>query len=94
MSRTSSASDDLPTARPWRSFGAVRARRYTTDISDAEWETIEPVMRWSTWLPGNGGRLEKYCRRLIVDGTPQSGGVGKSASRPRPQLRRSAWSSR
>jgi transposase len=45
----------------------ARTRYYTTDMTDAEWQAIEPVMPWPAWLHGNGGRPEKYCRRLIVD---------------------------
>jgi hypothetical protein len=36
-------------------------------MTDAEWQAIELVMPWPAWLHGNGGRPEKYCRRLIVD---------------------------
>ncbi|WP_344990791.1 IS5 family transposase [Nonomuraea helvata] len=36
-------------------------------MSDKEWQVIEPVMPHPAWLHGNGGRPEKYCRRLIVD---------------------------
>jgi transposase len=36
-------------------------------MSDEEWQVIKPLMPWPAWLHGNGGRPEKYCRRLIVD---------------------------
>jgi transposase len=45
----------------------IRAPRYTTDMSDEEWQAIKPLMPWPAWLHGNGGRPEKYCRRLIMD---------------------------
>jgi transposase len=45
----------------------VRPRRYTTDMTDEEWLVIEPLMPWPTWLDGNGGRPEEYCRRQITD---------------------------
>jgi transposase len=45
----------------------ARTRCHTTDMTDAERQAIEPVMPWPAWVTGNGGRPEKYCRRLIVD---------------------------
>jgi transposase len=45
----------------------ARPRRYTSDTTDEEWQVIEPLMPWPTWLDGNGGRPEEYCRRQIVD---------------------------
>ncbi len=39
----------------------------TTDMSDEEWQVIKSLMPWPVWLHGNGGRPEKYCRRLIMD---------------------------
>jgi transposase len=36
-------------------------------MSDGEWQAIRPLMPWPAWLHGNGGRPEKYCRRLIMD---------------------------
>jgi transposase len=45
----------------------IRAPHYTTDMSDEEWQVIKPLMPWPAWLHGNGGRPEKYCRRLIMD---------------------------
>lgn len=45
----------------------IRAPRYTTDMSDEEWQVIKPLMPWPAWLHGNGGRPEKYRRRLIMD---------------------------
>lgn len=43
----------------------IRAPRYTTDMSDEEWQVIKPLMFWPAWLHGNGGRPEN--RRLIMD---------------------------
>jgi hypothetical protein len=45
----------------------ARSRRYTTDMTDAEWQAIQPLMSWPTWLDGNGGRPGEYCRRQITD---------------------------
>ncbi|MGJ6969688.1 IS5 family transposase [Streptosporangium sp. G11] len=36
-------------------------------MSDEEWQAIKRLMPWPAWLHGNGGRPEKYCRRLIMD---------------------------
>ncbi|MFF4771898.1 transposase [Microtetraspora fusca] len=36
-------------------------------MTDAEWQAIKPLMPWSAWLTGNGGRPEEYGRRLIVE---------------------------
>ncbi|WP_431921637.1 transposase [Nonomuraea jabiensis] len=36
-------------------------------MSDEEWQVIKPLMPWPAWLQGNGGRPEKYCRRLVMD---------------------------
>lgn len=44
-----------------------RPRRYTSDMTDAEWQALAPVLPWPTWCDGNGGHPEKYCRRLVVD---------------------------
>lgn len=44
-----------------------RRRRYTSDMSDAEWQLMEPLMPSPAWLEGRGGRPEEYCRREIVD---------------------------
>ena len=45
----------------------VRPRRYISDMIDAQWQGIEPLMSWPAWLDGNSGRPEKSCRRQVVD---------------------------
>ncbi|MGG2464429.1 transposase [Streptomyces sp. RGM 3693] len=45
----------------------VCPRQYTSDMTDAEWHAIEPLLPGSAWLDGYGGHPEKYCRRLVVD---------------------------
>ena len=45
----------------------VRPRRYTSDLTDAQWRVIVPLMPWPAWLDGAGGRPEEYCRRQIID---------------------------
>ena len=44
-----------------------RARRYPTDLSDAQWAIIEPLLPDPGFLAGAGGRPESWCRRIIVD---------------------------
>lgn len=44
-----------------------RPRRYTSDMTDAEWNIVEPLMPWPAWLDGNGGHPEEYCRRQVAD---------------------------
>ncbi|MFB7575821.1 transposase [Streptomyces sp. NPDC056165] len=36
-------------------------------MTDTEWQAIAPLLPWTTWLDGNGGRPEEYCRRLVID---------------------------
>ncbi|MGW4048607.1 IS5 family transposase [Streptomyces sp. NPDC004721] len=36
-------------------------------MTDTEWQAIAPLLPWPTWLDGNGGRPEEYCRRLVID---------------------------
>nr|WP_269770706.1 IS5 family transposase [Actinosynnema pretiosum] len=45
----------------------MRTRRYPTDLTDAQWAVIDPLLPDPPWLTGQGGRPEKHCRRLVVD---------------------------
>ncbi|MYZ11140.1 transposase [Streptomyces sp. SID2999] len=45
----------------------VRARRYPTDMSDAEWAVVRPLLPVPGWLRGRGGQPEAYCHRAILD---------------------------
>ncbi len=45
----------------------VRARRYTTDTTEAQWAVLAAVLPWPLWLDGGGGRPEEYCRRQVID---------------------------
>lgn len=47
-----------------RSF---RSRRYPSDMTDAQWDLIEPLLPTPGWLAGRGGRRAKHCRREILD---------------------------
>ncbi|MGX7829287.1 IS5 family transposase [Actinokineospora sp. 24-640] len=44
-----------------------RARRYPTDLTDAQWAELDPLLPDPACLTGRGGRCEKHCRRVIVD---------------------------
>ncbi|WP_199440507.1 IS5 family transposase [Umezawaea beigongshangensis] len=44
-----------------------RTRRYPTDLTDAQWAELDPLLPDPACLAGRGGRWEKHCRRLIVD---------------------------
>jgi transposase len=44
-----------------------RVRRYPSDMTDAEWAVIEPVLPAPAWQAGRGGRPAEHCRRDVVD---------------------------
>ena len=44
-----------------------RSRRYPSDMRDAEWAVIEPLLPAPGWTLGKGGSPGTYCRRDIVD---------------------------
>ena len=48
------------------SFAAAR-RGYPSDVSDAEWSLIEPLLPAPAWLSAAGGRPEAHPRREIVN---------------------------
>lgn len=45
----------------------VRAPRYPSDMSDAEWAGLVEVLPTPAWLRGRGGRPEEYCWRQLID---------------------------
>lgn len=47
--------------------GRLRARRYPSDTTDAQWQIIDRLLPDPAWLTGQGGRPETHCRRTIVD---------------------------
>jgi len=49
------------------SASATRARVYPSDMSDAEWAVIEPLLPAPGWTLGRGGSPGSYCRRDIVN---------------------------
>ena len=44
-----------------------RVPRYPSDMSDAEWQVIEPTLPAPAWKAGKGGRPAGRCRRDYVD---------------------------
>jgi hypothetical protein len=45
----------------------MRRAVYPTDLTDAQWAVIAPLIPIPLWLAGRGGRPEGYCHREIVD---------------------------
>lgn len=44
-----------------------RKRRYPSDMTDAEWAAIRPLLPVPPWLKGRGGQPEGYCHRQLLD---------------------------
>lgn len=44
-----------------------RQRRYPTDMTDAEWAEVRPLLPVPGWMRGRGGRPEGYCHRALLD---------------------------
>lgn len=47
---------------------STRGRHYPSDMTDAEWAVIEPLLPAPGWTGGQGGSPGSWCRRDIVDG--------------------------
>ena len=47
---------------------STRTRQYPSDMTDAEWAVIEPLLPAPGWMTGQGGSPGTWCRRDIVDG--------------------------
>ncbi len=45
----------------------ARERRYPTDMSDAEWTAVRPLLPMPAWLRGRGGQPEAHCHRAMLD---------------------------
>jgi transposase len=46
---------------------ATRARRYPTDLTDAQWQILEPLLPPPAWQTRTGGRPERHHRRAVLD---------------------------
>lgn len=44
-----------------------RQRRYPSDMTDAEWVAVRPLLPTPSWLEGRGGQPEGYCHRQMLD---------------------------
>lgn len=44
-----------------------REPAYGTDLTDAQWQEIRPLLPVPAWLEGRGGRPEGYCHRQMLD---------------------------
>ncbi|WP_364703352.1 IS5 family transposase [Streptomyces ossamyceticus] len=44
-----------------------RVRRYASDLTDAEWHVVRPLLPVPAWLNGQGGRPEGFCHRPMLD---------------------------
>ncbi|MCG6497686.1 IS5 family transposase [Kitasatospora sp. A2-31] len=44
-----------------------RTRRYPSDLTDAEWALVRPLLPVPAWMNGRGGRPEGYCHRQMID---------------------------
>jgi hypothetical protein len=42
-------------------------RRYPSDVTDAEWAGVRPLLPVPGWLRGRSGQPEAYCHRAILD---------------------------
>lgn len=47
--------------------GPQRVRCYRSDLTEAEWQFVRPLLPVPAWLQGRGGRPEGYCHRVMLD---------------------------
>ena len=45
----------------------VRRLVYPTDLTDAQWAVLAPLIPVPGWIRGRGGRPEGYCHREMID---------------------------
>jgi transposase len=39
--------------------------QYETDVTDAQWEILHPLLPTPTWTPGSRGRPPRPLRRVV-----------------------------
>jgi hypothetical protein len=44
-----------------------RRRCYPSDMTDAEWVAVQPLLPVAGWMRGRGGQPEVYCHRAMLD---------------------------
>lgn len=45
----------------------LRERRHPSDMTDAEWVVVRPLLPVPGWMQGQGGQPEAYCHRAMLD---------------------------
>jgi transposase len=45
----------------------ARQAVYPTDLTDAQWAVLAPLIPVPAWISGRGGRPEGYCHREMID---------------------------
>ncbi|MFF7980624.1 transposase [Streptomyces sp. NPDC007901] len=70
--RTGSGAENVHRVRSGQdrqTASASRACRQVagSDLTDAEWQVVRPLLPVSAWLQGRGGRPESYCHRVMLD---------------------------
>ncbi len=64
-----------------------QVRRYSSDMTDAEWVAIRPLLPVPAWYQGRGGQPEGYCHRQMLDairylGWPRTRAAGEPSAVP------------
>lgn len=47
--------------------GPSRVQCYGSDLTEAEWQVIRPLLPVPAWLQARDGRPEGYCHRVMLD---------------------------
>lgn len=67
--------------------GPGRVRCYGSDLTDVEWQVIQPLPPVPAWFQGRGGRPEGHCHRVMLDAVRYVENLGSHNSLGRhPQL--------
>jgi transposase len=64
---TNDCADRCCRLAPFHARVPGRGCRYPTDLTDAEWALLDPLLPDPGFLSGSGGRPEAWCRRQVVD---------------------------
>jgi transposase len=67
MTSNRASSPAVTSPRPCACGCVTRQRRYPSDLTDAQWEVIAPLLPVPLWQTEVGGRPEKHHRRAVVD---------------------------
>jgi hypothetical protein len=47
--------------------GPERVRCYGSDLTEAQWQVVRPLLPVPAWLQGRGSRPEGFCHRVMLD---------------------------